>query len=348
MANTQTTQDSLPPSLSSLRRQMQGSQAGAAGATEPAAEEMVDFDNLAGDETVREELAEAARPKPIPDEIESLLQRYQSEKARKTPTEVQIDPGAAGLPPLSRGANQRRNGSSQSAHSDLRRANGLPALTTNTHVEMDKLRTENADLKKMLAEVQQFYAEHDPQLLEQQRQEVVDALAAREVEMISLRQQVEEWNAKLQTHRLVPSEDEMAKMSDELEKERCQLAQERKQLETQRAELKDDEETLMKQMREMEVGLARDRAELARQRTELQRLHSEVKHEMEQMERGDANMKERLSQFQRRHTEVFSRSSPSQTSAAAAPPLPPAADSPPPPPSRKPRGSGFRRFFRQD
>jgi hypothetical protein len=346
MASTHTSPDSIPPSLSHLRRQL------AAGAEEAPAPEQrgaladgtVDFDGLAGDESVREELAEAARPKPVSDEIEVLLQRLQNDKSRKTPTEVQLDPGAAGLPPLTRAGGPRRNGSSLSAHADLRRQNGLPSLTTNTQVEMEKLRTENAELKKMLGEVQQFYAENDPQILEQQRQEIVTALSAKEAEIAALRQQIEEWNSKLQTHRLVPSEDEMAKMSDELEKERCQLAQERKQLETDRAELDDDEQTLMKQMREMEVGLAKDRAELARQRTELQRLHAEIKHELEQLDRGDASMKERLAQFQRRHSEVFSRPSHMQTPAAATPAPPPAAENPP---ASKPRDSVLRRFFRQ-
>src|SRR5579864_6532902 len=251
MASPHPSQESIPPSLSHLRRQLAGGTEDAGAAPQERAglaDGTVDFDGMAGDDSMHEELAETSRPKQVPGEIEALLQRYQSEKSRKTPTEVQLDPAAAGLPPLTRAGGARRNGSAASAHSDLRRQNGLPPLTTNSQVEIEKLRTENAELKKMLTEVQQFYAEHDPQLLEQQQQEVTTALAAKEAEMAALRQQVEEWNAKLQTHRLVPGEDEMAKMSDELEKERCQLAQERKQLETDRAELDDDEQTLMKQM----------------------------------------------------------------------------------------------------
>jgi hypothetical protein len=347
MASPQSSQDSIPPSLSHLRRQLSGE----ADSAEPArrsasAEETVDFDSLTGDDAVREELAQSVSPRPKSDDINGLLERMQAEKSRKTPTEVQLEPPAPGLPPLTRATGLRRNGSSVTLPGEAKRTSGLPALTTSSQLELDKLRAENAELKKMLAEVQQFYSEHDPNQLEQQKQEVEAALGAKEAEIAQLKVQFEEWNSKLQTHRLVPSEDEMAKMSDELEKERCQLAQERKQIETGRAELNDDEETLMKQMREMEVGLAKDRADLARQRTELQRLHVEIKHEIEQLDRGDASMKERLAQFQRRHSEVFSRPGQPHSTAASAPTPPPAAESAPPQP--KPRDSMLGRFFRKD
>ena len=342
MASPQSSQDSVPPSLSHLRRHLAGDPAPAARSA--SAEETVDFDNMTGDDAVREELSRGAPAKPKSDDIGALLERYQAEKSRKTPTEIQLDPVAPGLPPLTRGAGARRNGSQLSAPVEARRTNGLPALTTSTQVELDKLRAENADLKKMLTEVQQFYAEHDPNQMEQQKQEVEARIVAKDVEIAALKAQLEEWNSKMQSHRLVPGEDEMAKMSDELEKERCQLAQERKQIETGRSELDDDEETLMKQMREMEVGLAKDRAELARQRTELQRLHVEIKHELEQLDRGDASMKERLAQFQRRHTDVYSRPTQGQIPAAPAPAPPPAADQADPQP--RPRDSVLRRFFR--
>src|SRR5262245_31993132 len=87
MAIPQTPQDPIPPSLSKLRRQLHG--AGKAPAPHSAvADETVDFDSLASDDAVREELAQAGRPKPVPDEIEALLHRYQAEKARRTPPEV--------------------------------------------------------------------------------------------------------------------------------------------------------------------------------------------------------------------------------------------------------------------
>src|SRR5262249_12276567 len=144
------------------------------------------------DDAVREELAQAGRPKPVPDEIEALLHRYQAEKARRTPPEVHIDPAAPGLPPLTRGSAHRQNGSS----GDMKRANGLPALTTNIHLEVDRLRAENSELKKMVAEFQQFFTDHDPQVAQQQRQELDQALAAKDAEIATIKQQAEEWNGK--------------------------------------------------------------------------------------------------------------------------------------------------------
>ena len=106
-------------------------------------------------------------------------------------------------------------------------------------------------------------------------------------------------------------------MADELEKERCQLARDRKTMDEERNQLREDEEDMMRQMREMEVQMAKERADLARQRTEVQRLHSEVKHELEQMQRGDRALTDRLAQFQRRHQEVLNRGS---STAVPAPP----------------------------
>jgi hypothetical protein len=348
MASTQN--DSLPPTISTIRRRLISATAGdlpPAGRGDDSGSDSVDFDTLVADGVIRKELEEVTRESQAQDEVEALLQRYQAEKGRQTPPEVRIDPAAAGLPPLSRTTSMRRNGTT-SHHGDVGRlGSSLPPLTTNTHVEIEKLRAENTELKRMVTELQQVCAANNPKEWEQHQQEIEQLLTEKDTEIGTLKQQVEEWNEKLKTHRMVPSDDDLAKMSDELEQERCQLAKERKQLDGDREEMKDDEEMLMKQMREMEVGLARDRAELARQRTELQRLHAEVKHEMELLQRGDAGMKERLAQFQRRHSEVFTKTlqpqppASSTTSATVLPPPPP----PTTPPSGKVRESMVRRLF---
>ena len=70
-------------------------------------------------------------------------------------------------------------------------------------------------------------------------------------------------------------------------------------MEAQRRQLEEDEESVMHQMRQMEMGMARERAELARQRAELQRLHNDLKHEIEQASR-DGALRERLQHLQRR------------------------------------------------
>src|SRR5207245_671573 len=63
-----------------------------------------------------------------------------------------------------------------------------------------------------------------------------------------------------------PDEEDVLALSDTLERERRQLAE--------------DEEALMRQMRDMEMAMSRERAELARQRNELQRLNEEIRHEL--------------------------------------------------------------------
>ena len=182
------------------------------------------------------------------------------------------------------------------------------------------LRAENEEMHKLIEEMKVVFEQASAQ-------EVVSAKALAEVQaqVLDLERQVQERAdevemltgqiAELEKHIQdtpaapppPPTEDELSKLADELEKERCSLAQERKGLEQDRRQLRDDEEVLMKQMREMEVQMAKERAELARQRTDLQRLHAEVRQELDQMQRGDGVLRERLAQFQRRHQAVFDR-----------------------------------------
>src|SRR5262249_133164 len=91
------------------------------------------------------------------------------------------------------------------------------------------------------------------------------------------------------------------------------------ELEQERRQLKEDEETLMAQMREMEIQMSRERAELARQRNELQRLHSEIHHELELASRNPA-LPDRLQPLQRRHQDLLHRkgSEPSREAPARA------------------------------
>ena len=104
----------------------------------------------------------------------------------------------------------------------------------------------------------------------------------------------------------------------------------------QACQMQDDEESMMAQMRGMELALAKDRAELARQRAEVQRLHNELKHEIEVASR-DTGLRDRLISLQRRHSAT-----------AIAPPSPgPSAETPlpQPPPAGVTRSGLFRRIF---
>ncbi len=204
--------------------------------------------------------------------------------------------------------------------------------------DVARLKAENEEMHKLIEEMKQIFEQAS-------RQEEVSTLAMEEVraKVADLERQVQEKDdqvvlltgqiAELEQHIQntpaapppPPTEDELAKLADELEKERCTLAQDRRAIDQDRQQLKEDEDALMRQMREMEVQMAKERAELARQRTDLQRLHAEVRHELEQLQRGDGALKDRLAQFQRRHQAVFDRGGPPEPPPPAAAPT--AADS---------------------
>jgi hypothetical protein len=57
----------------------------------------------------------------------------------------------------------------------------------------------------------------------------------------------------------------------------------------------------------MEVSMSKERSLLARQETELKRLSAEIQHELELMQRGDANLRDHLKKFERRAQEVMTK-----------------------------------------
>jgi hypothetical protein len=280
------------------------------------------------------------------DEVEALLQRYQAEKARPVATtEAELR-----LPPLST-INGRRAGtqdprpSGGSVHGEVLRSNGSREIPPASRGEVDALRTENAELKSMVAELKQYLESNDPEAWEERVRQAEAMVIERDQLIEAQKQHIDQWQEQLKTHRFVPSDDDLSHMADDMEKERCQLTKERKDLEEGRAQLDDDEDALMKQMREMEMAMARERADLARQRSELQRLQVEIKHELELLERGDASVKERLAQFQRRQAEALRPAGPPRQS-----PTPATPDSAPPAQLQRPqpRESGvFKRLFGQ-
>lgn len=273
----------------------------------------VDFNQFSTDVSASVISSELARAEPLVphDDVDSLLQRYYAEQhqANRRNMTRRLKGSAQGLASGVSSTTPEPSSSRESATSASRGHAHLPPLVgagVNAG-ELERLRAENAELRQMVAELRQVLEGNDPEAWQQLHREQQRLLAEREEELAALRAYCEEWNEKVKTHRLVPADDDLAQMSDELEKERCQIMQERRQLEEEKRQLKEDEESLMKQMREMEVGLARDRAELARQRIELQRIQNEVQHELELLQRGDASIKERLAQFQRRASESSAR-----------------------------------------
>jgi hypothetical protein len=229
----------------------------------------------------------------------------------------------------------------------------VPAAPAVDAEELEVLRLQNAELRNL---VEQAIAQEEEftraqQMWQQQQAEFAQRLEQRDREVQQLTGQVhelEEHVANLPVEPPPPKEDELSRMADELDAERCQITKDRREMEEERQQLREDEEALMKQMREMEVQMAKERAEMARQRTELQRLHAEIRHELEQLQRGDGALKDRLAQFQRRHSEVFNRNSvalpPANGNGNGHAPPPPAA--PPAAAPRSSRDSGImRRFF---
>jgi hypothetical protein len=206
--------------------------------------------------------------------------------------------------------------------------------------DVARLRAENEEMHKLIEEMKQIFEqatsqeETNARASEESRAKIADLerlIHEKDDQVALLTGQIGELEKHIQEAPTAPppppTEDELAKLADELEKERCKLGKDRREVEQERHQLKEDEDALMKQMREMEVQMARERAELARQRTDLQRLNAEVRQEIEQFQRGDGVLKDRLAQFQRRHQAVFDRNgAPAETSQVAAAAPAPAAE----------------------
>ena len=219
--------------------------------------------------------------------------------------------------------------------------NGLPAINPG---EVEYLRAQNAELARIIEEMRplleeasqqesRFQArEHEYQAQVAERDTQIDELKTKVVE---LEQQI----ASIPPPKVPKTRDELEEWSDELEKEAARITQDQRRLETDRQQLREDEESLENQMREMEVSMARERALMARQETELKRLSAEIQHELEVLQRGDGELREQLSKFQRKHQEVLSRS-------GGPPPAPPAPVEPAPAPAQAKDSGLLRRLFR--
>lgn len=181
-----------------------------------------------------------------------------------------------------------------------------------SHADVQRLTSENKELRKLLSEMKQLLQEASE--AEQQKDKENEAkLAEKEAQVQELSAQLGAIEEQIAKGELAPpppvpkTRSELEEWSLELEREHAQIQQARKRIEEDRQQLREDEEALEKQMREMEVSMARERALLARQETELKRLNNEIQHELELMQRGDANLREQMSKFQRRAQEVMNK-----------------------------------------
>jgi DNA repair exonuclease SbcCD ATPase subunit len=163
--------------------------------------------------------------------------------------------------------------------------------------EAEHLRKDNQHLQQLMEEMRQLLQEAS-----EQEQRVQVELKDREAKLATTEARVLELEEIVNTK--PKTKTELEQWADELERESFQIAQQRREMEQDRTQLREDEESLEKQMRDMEVQMARERAMLARQEQELRRLNAEIQHELELMQRGDGNLRDRLAVFQRRHAEV--------------------------------------------
>src|SRR6266849_5243283 len=180
-------------------------------------------------------------------------------------------------------------------------AAGLPALSE-TKIDLEapmvddlkRLQAENADLHERVAELEQLCTEASKkaQHWADQSKDHERLLEEKSDVIRELHVKIQQLQTQSQSSGKAPSDDELLALEEELERERRQL--------------KEDEETLMKQMRDMEVQISRERAELARQRNDLQRLHGEIRHELELAGR-ETELRQRLQPLQRRYQEMTHR-----------------------------------------
>ncbi len=203
-------------------------------------------------------------------------------------------------PDLRSGTNGRPSSTNELSLADLpgdtsKRAKSRPEFVLDQLQENDRLRSENTELRALCYELEQALQESSQHNdgSEAVRLRESEALLEEKTETIrTLHQQLQETQATLQdvetqaakaieavhanqrVNGPVPREAELLSLSEDLERERRQL--------------QDDEQSLMEQMREMEVGMAKERAEMARQRNDLQRLQGEIRHELERLEKNGA------------------------------------------------------------
>jgi chromosome segregation ATPase len=228
---------------------------------------------------------------------------------------------------------------------------GLEEAGAHEGIELDNLRSENAQLRQLCGDLEQALqeaAQGAPDVAAyEERMREYDALIEQKNDSIrQLHQQLQDATAALEEagnrpaggrrQGPLPAEDELLALSEELEREKRQL--------------QEDEQSLMEQMRQMEMSMARERAEMARQRNDLQRLYGEIRHELERLERNGA-LQTKMDELKTRLQDAASRrgAAPAQaprSAPATSTALPNVHHGQQPPPQARPsRGSFMGRLF---
>jgi hypothetical protein len=171
----------------------------------------------------------------------------------------------------------------------LRSTTASPTVSADESDELTGLRVENAELKARIAELEQGQASQGNDEGWAERQREYEALLEEKSEVIRT------LHLKLQEQ-----QEAARRLPDEPLPPEEVLYQLKKDLDEQRRQLQEDEESVMAQMRQMELSLSKDRAELARQRQEVQRIQADLNREIEQASR-DPELRERLNSLRRSH-----------------------------------------------
>jgi hypothetical protein len=193
-------------------------------------------------------------------------------------------------------------------------ANLKPTATAGTG-EVDRLHEENATLRARIEQMEQLFADSSTEadLGWADRQREYEGLLEEKSEVIrSLHQKIAELREQAGAPQAAQPE------SNEETPDKAGLLLLKQQLEEERLRLVEDEESMMTQMRQLEMALAKDRAELARQKMDIQRLQNEFQVEMNAAQR-DSGLRERLGAMQLRPGHGNgSRPAPSQPTAERA------------------------------
>jgi chromosome segregation ATPase len=180
---------------------------------------------------------------------------------------------------------------------------GSPIMTD--QADAQQLRTENTELRQMVAEFEEqltsrLEKSNETQLgLEEENAELRRAMHEKETF-------IEELRRSTLHHLENPEAREAADYEAELNEFRKQLENDRQQLDVQLEQLRARNAELKEAAREAELEMSRERAQLARERVQLDRMRDEFRQEMERAQRF-AGMHESLASVRKLKNEVLDR-----------------------------------------
>jgi chromosome segregation ATPase len=182
---------------------------------------------------------------------------------------------------------------------------GAATSTVGDADELHRLRTENNDLRQLMAELEEqlttrLERSNETQLgLEEENAELRRSMHEKEAFIEELRRS----SLRLSEN---PEAQEAADYEAELNEFRQQLESDRQQLDIQLEQMRARNADLKEAAREAELEMSRERAQLARERAQLDRMRDEFRQEMERAQRH-AGMHESLASVRKLKNEMSER-----------------------------------------